>query len=69
MELDKIWRVVTANFLLLVGIACLVLAFVVLRDTILAVIAVYGAFILILWGVVRGLFAIIDHNREVKENE
>ena len=69
MELDKIWRVVTANFLLLTGIACLVLAFAVLRDTVLAAVAVYGAFILIFWGVVRGLFAIIDHNREVKEKE
>ena len=69
MELDKIWRVVTANFLLLVGIACLVLAYVVFQNSIFAAVGVYSAFILIFWGVVRGLFVIIDHRQEKKERE
>ncbi len=67
--MDKIWRMVTANFLLLVGIACLILAYVVFQNSVLAVVGVYGAFILISWGIVRGLFAIIDYNREQKEKE
>ena len=67
--MDKIWRMVTANFLLLVGIACLVLAYVIFQGSVLAAVCVYSAFILIGWGIVRGLFAIIDHNRAEKETE
>ena len=63
------WRLLTANFLLLIGIACLVLAYVIFQGSALAAVCVYSAFILIGWGIVRGLFAIIDRNRAEKSEE
>ena len=64
MNQDKLWRLQVANFLLLMGIAGLVLAYMVFQNTMLAAAGVYGAFILIPWGIGKGLFAIIDRNRE-----
>ena len=64
MNQDKLWRLQVANFLLLMDIAGLVLAYMVFQNTMLAAVGVYGAFILIPWGTGKGLFAIIDRNRE-----
>ena len=64
---DLFWRLLTANFMLLLGIASVVLVYVLGMDGALAAILLYTALILIGWGVVRGLFAIIDRNRADKE--
>ena len=61
---DFFWRLLTANFLLLIGIACLVIVYVLGMGGPLAGVLLYAAMFCIGWGLVRGLFAIIDRNRE-----
>ena len=61
---DFFWRLLTANFLLLIGIACLVLVYVLGMGGPFAAVILYAALFCVGWGIVRGLFAIIDRNRE-----
>ena len=69
IDLEKIWRLLVAIFLLLIGISILLLAYIVFQNSALAIVGVYGAFILIPWGIGKGLFAIIDRNREKEATE
>jgi len=62
-----IWRLLTANFLLLLGIACLMTVYVLGMDGAFAAILVYAALFLLGWGIVRGLFAILDRNGAKEE--
>ena len=39
---DLFWRLLTANFLLLVGIVCLLLAYMIFQGSALAAVCVYG---------------------------
>ena len=66
---DLLWRLLTANFMLLAGIVCLLLAYMIFRNGPMAAVCVYTAFGLSGWGIVRGLFAIIDRNRAEKSEE
>ena len=64
-----IWRLLVANFLLLTGTALLVMAYVLFANSALAMVGAVGGYILIPLGIVWGLVAIIDHNREYGEEE
>ena len=64
---DLFWRLLTANFLVLLGIACLVTVYVLGMDGAFAAILLYAALFLLGWGIVRGLFAILDRNRAKEE--
>ena len=61
---DLFWRLLTANFLLLIGIACFAVVHVLGMDGAFAAMLLYAGLFWIGWGIVRGLFAIIDRNRE-----
>ena len=68
MEKEELfWRMLTANFLLLIGIACMVAVYVLGMNGASAGILMYAALFCIGWGIVRGLFAIIDRNRAKEE--
>lgn len=67
--MDKIWRLLTAMFIMMVGAVSLIMAYILFVDTALAVVGVYAAFICIPWGIAKGLLVIIDYHREQKEKE
>ena len=69
MDNDMIWRLLTANFLLLMGIACMAVVYVLGMSAPLAGILLYASLALLGWGVVRGLFAIIDYKRTENDEE
>ena len=62
--MDKIWRLMTAMFLLLIAIVSLLMAYILFANTALAAICVWVSFACTVWGIGKGLFAIIDYRRE-----
>ena len=67
--MDKIWRLLTAMFIILTGAMSLLMAYILFADTAFAAVCVYAAFICIPWGFAKGLLVIIDYHREQKEKE
>lgn len=68
MSLDKIWRLLTAIFILVAGIALLGVYFL-LSNSIVSVIAGYAAIICILWGLIKGIIVIVKHLDDVTKAE
>ena len=67
--MDKIWQLLKAMFVMLVGAVSLLCAYILFADTGLAFICGIVAYICIPVGMVSGLLVIIDRHREQKENE
>lgn len=68
MSLDKIWRLLTAIFILVAGIALLGVYFL-LSSSIVSVIAGYAAIICIPWGLIKGIIVIVKHLDDVTKAE
>ena len=68
MSLDKIWRLLTAIFILVAGIALLGVYFL-LSNSIVSVIAGYAAIICILWGLIKGIVVIVARLEESAKEE
>lgn len=65
---DKIWRLMTAMFLLLTA-AALGIFVLIMQDDFFAVIAFYAMLLLLPFGIAKGLMVIIDYHREHKDEE
>ena len=65
--MNNLFRLVKAIFFLVLAILLLVVAGLFGQSTVIAVIGVYGAFLLGLIGIGAGAFAIIDHKKEQEE--
>ena len=68
MSLDKIWRLLTAIFILVVGIA-LIGAYFLFSGFIVGIIAGYAAIICILWGLIKGIVVIVERLEESAKEE
>lgn len=65
--MDKIWRMLTAIFLLMVAAVLAVFVFLFDGAVLIVGICFYGALLCALLGIVKGLFVIIDYHREKKD--
>ena len=65
--MDNVFRLVKAIFFLVLAILMLVMAGLFGQNTVIAVIGVYGAFILGMIGIGVGSFAILDYKKEREE--
>jgi hypothetical protein len=68
MTLDKIWRLLTAIFILVAAIALIGIAFV-FQNAMISVIALYPALICVLWGLIKGIIVIVKHLDESAKEE
>ena len=68
MSLDKIWRLLTAIFILVAAIALIGIAFV-FQNAMISVIALYPALIYVLWGLIKGIIVIVKHLDESAKEE
>ena len=67
IAMDNLWRLMTAIFIILIGAAALLTAYILFVNSALAGICVWTACVCILLAIAKGLFAIIDHHRGTKE--
>jgi len=67
--MDKLWRLMTAMFLLLIAVVFLLMAYILFSESALAGICVWISYICVLGGIAKGLFAIIDYHRENRDEE
>ena len=68
MSLDKIWRLLTAIFILVAAIALIGIA-IVFQNAMISVIALYPALICVLWGLIKGIIVIVKHLDESAKEE
>lgn len=64
--MEQIWRLLVAVFILLAAIAMTLMA-LLFQNTVIAGVCIYGALILIPWGIVKGVKAILDNRNRDKE--
>ena len=70
--MDKIWRLLTAIFMIAVGVGLITVGWVMtggMFNNAVIVIMAYVALFLIPIGIAKGLFVVIDYHREHKEEE
>lgn len=67
--MDKIWQLLTAMFIMMVGAVSLLCAYILFANTAFAFVGVITAYICIPIGIAKGLLVIIDYHREQKEKE
>ena len=66
--MEKIWRLLTAIFILCAVIAVLLLAYE-FQNAVFSVAAVYAAILMIPVGIIKGVLVMIDYHREKKNEE
>ena len=66
--MEKIWRLLTAIFILCAMIAVLLLAYE-FQNAVLSVAAVYAAILLIPVGIAKGILVMIDYHKEKKDED
>ena len=67
--MDKLWRLMTAVFILLMGLTALMVAYIFFNGSSMVGVVCWTALILIACGTGKGLFAIIDYHRENTDEE
>ena len=66
--MDTKWRLLVAIFILAIACALGVLIYI-FQEGFLAVACFYSIWVLIPWGIIKGVVAIWDHHREHKSEE